>query len=127
MEKPARPGAVSELLDEAADLRQAELALLRAELSAMESMAARGLGLLVVAASFALATIGLLAWTMVAALVAAGWEPAPAALIAAAATASFAVLAARLGRTAIREAAAGPRRTVRALSRDLALAQDALR
>lgn len=127
MEKPARPGAVSELLDEAADLRQAELALLRAELIAMESMAAKGLGLLIVAASFSLATIALLAWTMVAALVAAGWEPAPAALVAAAATAALAVLAARFGRSAIREAASGPRRTVRALSRDLALARDAFR
>lgn len=126
MDKPARPGAVSEFLEEASELRRGELALLRAELKAMESMAATGLGLLVVAASFALATIGLLAATTVTALVAAGWGAASASLIAAAASAALAALTARLGRSALRAAATGPRRTLRALGRDLALVRKAI-
>ncbi|MFN3260272.1 MAG: phage holin family protein [Pikeienuella sp.] len=127
MNRPAPDGAFAEFLDEAAELRRMELELLRAEMGAMCSRAVAGLGLLILAATLTLATVGLLAGALVAALIGAGLAAAPAALLAALATAALAAIAALFGRSEIRAAAAGPRRSVRALARDLALARGALR
>lgn len=127
MNPRAQSGAFAELLDEASRLRRKELALFRAELDALAATAARGVGLLVAAAALAMASVGLLCGALVAALVAAGWAAAPAALLAAAATGAGAAGAAWLGRGALRAVAAGPRRSLRALKRDAAMAREAFR
>ncbi len=127
MKRPSPSGAVADLFDEAAALRRKEVELFRAELGAMASMAATGLGLLIIAAALSLAAVGLLSAAVVAALVAAGWQVAPAALLVAAAAAATAAVAVLTARGAFRAAAAGPRRTVRALARDVAFARESLR
>jgi hypothetical protein len=120
------PALVGDLIAHVSELFSKELQLLRAELNEKSTQAMVALGTLAAGLLVALTALNVLAAALVVALERAG-VPAPwAALIVGGALATFAFFLVRGGMAALKASSLAPDRTVRALSRDAAMAKEQL-